>query len=110
MATVLETGYSDQVSNPFLHTYHPDHDNLDATFRAPLDRGVESYGVRRQITLNFTAPATDFDSLTKGASSLNGDYIEVVTVLGLNTASRQYDVRGTFVLNRISDIATLTTQ
>ena len=24
--------YRDQSSNPFLHTYHPDHDNLDPTF------------------------------------------------------------------------------
>lgn len=108
ISTTVETAFDDQSSNPFLHTYHPDHDNLNAQFAAPQPRGVESYGVRRQITLSFTAPPSDFDGLTRGAAALNGTYVEVVTLLGGSGPSRSYDVRGTFALNRISDIATLT--
>lgn len=110
ITAAVETAFDDQTSNPFLHTYHPDHDNLDAAFAAPLARGLESYGIRRQITLSFANPSSDFDSLTKGGAALTGTYVEVVTLLGNATPSRQYDVRGTFALNRISDIATLTTQ
>lgn len=109
LSVTVDTAYDDQSSNPFLHTYHPDHDNLDAEFRTPLSVGLESYGIRRQITLTLTAPPSDFDGLTRGSASLNGTYVERVTLLGAGTPSRQFDVRGTFVLNRISDIATLST-
>lgn len=110
LTTTFEVSFDDQASNPFLHTYHPDHDNLDAPFRLPQSRGLESYGVRRQITLTFTPPATDFNSLTRGTATLNGNYGEVITFLGKPGAERQFTVRGVFTLNRISDIATLTTQ
>lgn len=108
MATTVETSYDDQASNPFLHTYHPDHDNLNASFNSVQPQGTESYGVRRQITLNFTAPLADFDSLTRGGATLNGNYVEIITLLGKGGPTRQFDVRGQFTLNRISDIATLT--
>ncbi len=108
LTTTINLGFDDQASNPFLHTYHPDHDNLDASFRTALAPGEESYGVRRQITLNFTAPAADFDSLTRGGRTLNGNYSEVVSFLGKPGAQRDFTVRGAFTLNRMSDIATLT--
>ncbi|MBI1842614.1 MAG: hypothetical protein HYR88_17385 [Verrucomicrobia bacterium] len=100
--------YDDQASNPFLHTYHPDHDNLDASFTTPLPRGLESYGVTRQITLAFTAPQDDFNSLTQGGQDLTGNYTEVMTFEARGSQTRQYNVLGTFTLKRISDIATLT--
>lgn len=109
LATTIETGFDDQSSNPFLHTYHPDHDNLDASFKSSQPRGAESYGIRRQVTLSITAPSTDFESLTAASSTLNGNYVEVITLLGSATPSKEFTVRGSFVLNRISDIATLTT-
>lgn len=109
MTTTVETLFDNQAANPFLHTYHPDHDNLNALFNAPQPEGTESYGVRRQITMSFTSPDSDFDSLTKGAASLNGSYVEIITFLGKGHAPmRQFDVRGTFTLNRITDLATLT--
>ncbi len=108
LSTTVQISYDDQSSNPFLHSYHPDHDNLNASFNAVQAQGVESYGLRREITLTFTAPATDFDSLTRGEASLNGNYAEVITFLGKPGPSRQFNVRGAFTLNRISDIATLT--
>jgi hypothetical protein len=70
---------------------------------------VESYGVRRQITLDFTAPPADFDSLTKGGATLNGNYSEIISFLGKPGPQRQFTVRGAFTLNRISDISILTT-
>lgn len=109
LTTTFDLAYDDQSSNPFLHTYHPDHDNLDAKFETQKPRGEESYTVRRQITLNFTPPAADFESLTRGGASLNGNYVEIVTFLGKSSgAAKQFDARGTFILNRITDLATLT--
>lgn len=110
LTVTVPLAYDDQSSNPFLHTYHPDHDNLDAEFSAPLPRGMESYGVTRQISLSFTAPSDDFNSLTGGSQDLNGTYTEVLTFQAKGSATRQFNVLGTFTLKRISEIATLTTQ
>jgi hypothetical protein len=109
LTVVVPLAYDDQASNPFLHTYHPDHDNLDAQFTTSLARGVESYGVTRQLTLSFTAPENDFNSLTQGSQDLTGNYAEEITFASRGSQTRQYNVLGTFSLKRISDIATLTT-
>jgi len=101
--------YDDQAANPFLHTYHPDHDNRNATFDQVLPRGSESYGVVRELSLRFEAPPDDFQSLTTSGNRLQGIYDESVTLLGAGSESRQFDVRGAFLLNRISDLPTLTT-
>lgn len=108
LSTTVDLAYDDQLANPFLHTYHPDHDNLDALFAAPLPQGVESYGVKRQITLNFTAPASDFDSLTAGTQTLSGNYAEAVIFLARGSDAKQFQGIGSFTLKRISNIATLT--
>lgn len=100
--------HTEHSSNPFLHTYHPDHDNLDALFGTPLAQGIESYGVTRQITLSFTAPSDDFNSLTQSSDDLSGNYIEAITFEGRGSNARQYNVLGSFALKRISDIPTLT--
>lgn len=102
--------FDDRSSNPFLHSYHPDHDNLDALFASELPRGLESYSVKRRITLSFTAPGSDFNGLTRGSQEFGGNYAETITFEGRGTNVRQFDVLGTFALKRISDIATLTTQ
>jgi hypothetical protein len=102
--------YDDQASNPFLHTYHPDHDNLDSTFQTELAQGYESYGVTRQITLSVSPPGNDFSSLTSVGESLVGYYAETITVGGLGGSSRNFYVSGIFALNRISPISTLNQQ
>lgn len=109
----VELAYDDHASNPFLHTYHPDHDNLDATFKQVLQQGSESYSVRRDITLTVQSPANDFASLTSGATQVSGLYRETITLLGLPRPgathdTREFEVRGFFTLNRISDVPTLT--
>ncbi len=110
LTAAVPLAYDDQASNPFLHTYHPDHDNLDATFQNQLARGNESYGVNRQVTLTFTPPANDFNSLTAGGQDFTGNYAETITFAARGAQTRQYNILGSFTLKRISDIATLTTQ
>ena len=101
--------YHDHASNPFLHTYHPDHDNLTPDFRRVETQGAESYSVNRQITLTFTPPGTDFASLTSAGGSLGGTYAEVITFSGRPGHTRSFNLSGVFTLNRLSPISTLTT-
>ena len=105
--------YNDHASNPFVHTYHPDHDNLDPTFRNVLAQGSESYSTERRITLNILPPGNDFAAITAGGRKLTGNYSELITLRGLargggQVDTRQFEVRGVFTLNHISDIPTLT--
>lgn len=115
-ASIVVTVSYDDAANPFLHTYHPDHDNLNATFDQRLPRGEESYDLRREIILTPQPPADDFDSLTRGHNTVGGQYVEFITLTGRTKPgrpqpeSRTFEVRGTFELTRISDIETLTTQ
>lgn len=109
----VTVAYDDQASNPFLHTYHPDHDNLNATFSAVLPQGAESYRIERAITLLVQPPANDFSSLVAAAGTFGGEYREIVTLKGLARAggtndTRQFEVRGAFSLKRVSDVPTLT--
>lgn len=113
LTTRVTNSFDNQSSNPFLHTYHPDHDNLDPRFRNELPQGSESYTVVREITLSVTPPTEDFNSRVTAGLTLTGDYLETIRVLGLarpgNTFdTRTFQARGAFSLNRISDIATLT--
>lgn len=102
--------YNDHASNPFLHTFHPDHDNLDAKFERIRSPGEESYGVTRTLKLTFSAAGTDFRSLTSSAQGRSGAYEETITVTARAGASRDYKLSGTFSLERISPISPLTTQ
>jgi len=88
--------------NPFMHTYHPDHDNLNATFTAPAS---ESYTVTRTCTFTI-------DNAKSTASSLVGNYTETVTGLLKNSSQNPgtLSVSGTFTMRRVSEISTLTTQ
>ena len=103
--------YNDHASNPFLHTFHPDHDNLDAKFQTVLPVGQESYTVTREIKLTFTtADPNSFRSLTASASGRSGIYEETITMTGKAGATRQFRLSGSFNLQRISSVASLTTQ
>ena len=97
----------DAADNPFVHTYHPDHDNRDAQFSpAALPAGIESYTVTRNITLAMAADgsALGVDDLAWGSTTLGGTYRE--TLSGLR--SHDVGVAGTFVLYRVTDIPELT--
>ena len=113
LTTTVTLDFDDHASNPFLHTYHPDHDNLDARFQNALAQGAESYTVRRDIQLIVMPPADDFDSLTGSGDTLSGEYVESIRVFGLARAGGTYDtrtfeVRGGFVLRRIAETPSLT--
>ena len=114
VSVTVDIGYNDQASNPFVHTYHPDHDNLTADFKATQPVGRESYRIKRDIKLTFEPPGSDFVSLTRTGRQLIGSYEETLTLYGLATSGaaneKSYAMKGTFVLNRISDIATLETE
>ena len=95
----------DDVTNPFVHTYHPDHDNLDARFR-PLGAGVESYTVTRVVTLTFTAAPPDGSTVSGwGTTVYGGTYAETIT--GLNR--QPLTVGGGFGMRRVSEVAALDT-
>jgi len=105
--------YNEQTSNPFLHTYHPDHDNLDAPFKNELAQGSESYTIVRDINLQIDPPGTNFLDRISAGETFYGMYEESIQVQGLARAggtndTRQFEVRGVFKLNRISDIPVLT--
>lgn len=112
LTNVVVLNYNDHAANPFLHTYHPDHDNLNALFSGVLPIGVESFGVKREIILTFTEPPVEYNSLTSGSTRVEGAYEENISfigrayVLGQTTTNetRTVSTRGTFNLNRISTI------
>lgn len=101
----IQTAYNDPTS-PFVHQYHPDHDNKNPR-GAPVPAGVESYSVNRACTFNFTSspPSGSSASSGWGSSVIGGTYQEVIT--GLKSTS--ITLTGTFELRRATEIGTLTT-
>jgi hypothetical protein len=96
-------GYDDPL-NPFKHSYHPDHDNLDDRFEEKLPEGLESFAIARLIELEFTA--ADPERLTLpgwGDNQVGGIYRETVT--GLHT--RTIRASGAFRLMQASRIGVL---
>lgn len=106
-ATIV-TPYDQTGANPFVHQYHPDHDNLNASFKQVLPKGNESYGITRSIALSQQAPGADYIGQTIGSMERRGIYEETLTVEGVGTGVRSFKVVGTFYLNRISPISKLT--
>jgi hypothetical protein len=102
LTTSVVLDYKDPT-NPFLHTYHPDHDNLDPRFNAtPLPEGRESHTVTRAITLALHAAAPAPDPAW-GVTLLTGSYTETITGLHKNSIA----TAGTFQLRRLSPETTL---
>jgi hypothetical protein len=90
--------------NPFLHRYHPDHNNLDERFEQVLPEGFESFTVSRQIQLQFTASDPgNFTMAGWGDNEVGGAYSETITGLHKNTLY----VAGTFRLRHASTIGVL---
>lgn len=96
---------SDYPLNPFLHRYHPDHDNLDANFNPITDPAKkEAYAVTRQLEFDFAAGAAPSAASPDPAfTSMEGTYHETLT--GLH--KQPINVQGTFKLSRASFIAEL---
>lgn len=113
LSVTVSVPYDDQASNPFLHTYHPDHDNRTTTFDALQPQGVESYRIERAITLVVQPPANDFDSLVNAADTFQGEYRETLSLMGMarpggTNDTRRVEARGHFRLQRVSHVPELT--
>ena len=102
MSCTISTPFNDPTS-PFVHQYHPDHDNKSGS--TTLVSGQESYDLGRAVTFNFAATAPAGVSATGyGSSVIAGSYTEVLTGLRKDSIT----VTGTFSLQRVSEIGTLT--
>lgn len=118
LTRTIQTPYDD-ATNPLVHQYHPDHDNLNARFQpiplpagvtsttAKISDGVEAPAITRTCTFTFTAapPAGSATSLSSwGSTVIGGTYSETITGVHKNTIQ----VDGTFELRRASEIGVLT--
>ena len=90
----------DDPTNPFRHMFHPDH-------REP----AQSYQITRFITLTFAdedddgRPITGIPGLDWGSSQIGGIFEEVVEELHKEPIT----AKGIFVLHKVNDVETLTT-
>jgi hypothetical protein len=96
----------DEKTNPFVHQYHPDHDNLNARFNAPLPAGNESYNITRSCQFTFTTvpPVDDVSPSGWGTARIGGYYSETIT--GLHKKPLQ--ISGYFELRRASELGSIT--
>jgi hypothetical protein len=94
----------DHPLNPFRHTFHPDHNNLDERFEQKLPEGKESFSVGRAVTFEFTAnDPLGLNPPGWGATEIGGIYRESIT--GLHRSVIQGS--GTFRLVRVLSAPTL---
>jgi hypothetical protein len=100
---VISLPFNDKV-NPFVHQYHPDHDNKNAR-QQPIGNGEESHTVNRTVAFAFLASPPPGSGLSGwGASVLGGTYSETVT--GIHKLPMS--TRGTFTFRRLNDIGSIT--
>ena len=105
-ATYTITVPYNDATNPFVHKYHPDHDNKNPRFdsitlphgvsatTAKMSDGVEAPAITRVCTFTFTA---------SGGSVMSGTYSEILT----GVHRKPIQLTGTFELRRASEIGTL---
>ena len=103
LTRVITVPYND-ATNPFVHAYHPDHDNKNARGES-LGAGVESPTITRTCQFIFTASPPAGSSVTSGwgSSVIGGNYIETMTGVHKDPLI----LSGTFELRRASPIGTL---
>ncbi|MCZ7639111.1 MAG: hypothetical protein M5U12_25500 [Verrucomicrobia bacterium] len=101
----------DDPRNPFVHRYHPDHDNLSERFEPePPIAGpagpetTESWTITRNLRLRFTADDPRAPGQPGwGDNQIGGLYEE--TIQGLHASDLK--VSGVFRLHRASDVPVL---
>jgi len=101
--TATVTLGANHPTNPFLHTYHPDHDNKDARFENDLPSGIESHTVNRAMTLTINASAGPGEGPQWGTTLLSGTFSETVTGIHKEAIAAS----GIFALGKVSDIPIL---
>ena len=88
-------------TNPFLHRFHPDHDNLDAQY---LNFEQEAYEVTRELELFFAEEDPEgFDRPEWGDEELAGTYTEAISGLHRSTIF----ISGIFRMRRASSVPLL---
>ncbi len=90
----------DDPDNPFIHAYHPDHDNLNSRFDGSLGadaKDAESYGITRTVRLQVDATG---EGPAWGNSLLTGIYREDIDGVHKDTLRS----RGIFALRKVSNI------
>lgn len=90
-------------TNPFLHKYHPDHDNLDSTYKAFKP---EVNRIVRDVEFVFdSVPKTNPENppVGWGVTVLGGVYTEVVTGLAKGPIKTQ----GNFTISLATDVPSL---
>lgn len=112
LTRVITVPYDD-ATNPFVHAYHPDHDNKDARGNwllatedaSGLKQTEESPTITRTCQFIFTASPPAGSSVTSGwgSSVIGGNYIETMTGVHKDPLI----LSGTFELRRASPIGTL---
>lgn len=100
----IVTDYQDKT-NPFLHRFHPDHDNLTERYDdTPLPEGFESYSFTRTVRLEFEEQDPEALQLPNwGYDLIGGTYKETISGVHRNDIY----VQGTFRLTRVSDVLEL---
>jgi len=103
--TCTVTVPANDPTNPFIHQYHPDHDNKNAR-GTPLPPGDESYDITRTCTFTFSTSPPPGSTVTNGwgTTIIGGTYREIIS--GIHKDPLQVD--GTFELRRASEIGILT--
>jgi len=99
----------DDKTNPFVHAYHPDHDNKEFLNGAtlPKEGGADGYGdyeswaVDRDISFTFAATDPIGANAKWNISVAGGTYEETITGL----SKTEIKTRGAFRLNKISDVS-----
>ena len=105
--TTIFVRHDDHASNPFIHTYHPDHDNLDNRFDEMSKRGEESYDIRRDVSIRLNGSQPGFRGLALGGNGLSGEYEERIELIGKSKQSgggdhgSHYHMKGFVTFNRI---------
>ena len=89
----------DDPTNPFLHRYHPRHDNKDWDFVA-YTNAVEVPNITREISLTFTSVTNAAAHPIWGVDAEAGSYTETITGL----RAQPILLQGSLALQRISRI------
>lgn len=98
LSFTVELGWND-ASHPFVHNYHPDHDNMDERFEQTLPAGRESNTITRAIVFTFLPTNPNGFDPEWGGTRLGGTYRETITGL----RSLPIVCNGAFVINRVAD-------
>ena len=98
--------FNDKV-NPFVHQYHPDHDNKNARFNTynTAAESDESYTVDRAVSFSFAnTPPAGVPATGYGTTVPAGDYTEVIDGIHKDPLT----VTGEFIFRRVNEIGEIT--